>query len=232
MQLPRLACPKHICPLPHTSWHISASNMGPSRARVRPRLPRGMPFVSPMFVSILLTLAPFSTAQPLQPVVIPGPNPFLATPPPLLAPIPPMLPEAPLATPGLIPVTETPAAAQVPPLPAPAAAGAALPTPPSLPGAQQPAQFAPAPVTVPAAAPAVVSLSPPPPPPALPAAAGPPVVGPSAVLPAVPAVEAVDPCGCTSDGTSAGVNTTFIGCGQWLVPEGNNGFVCFVNVSI
>lgn len=70
-----------------------------------------------------------------------------------------------------------------------------------------------------------------------PAASSPPPVTPSPVVSA-PSVAPVptpevgpDPCACTQTGLSGGINTTFIGCGQWLVANGSNAFVCFVVVS-
>ena len=45
-----------------------------------------------------------------------------------------------------------------------------------------------------------------------------------------PAVDlSAQSCPCTRDGVSGGVNTTKIGCGQWLVYDGSNEFVCYVD---
>lgn len=38
-------------------------------------------------------------------------------------------------------------------------------------------------------------------------------------------------CDCTQSGVSGTTNTTFVGCGQWLVAYDRNEFVCFVMVS-
>lgn len=175
--------------------YIFAPCMAPVRAQAVPRLPKAMPFPTPIFLFIFLTLAHFTAAQPLQQVIIPGPNPFLVTPPPIPAAAPPIeAPALPLGPPS--PSLVAPPVGAAPPLPAPPPLG--VTQPPAL---------------------------------EVPPAAVPPSTVPLPVVPSVvPSVEAVDPCACTSDGLSAGVNTSFIGCGQWLVPEGNNPFVCFVNV--
>lgn len=38
-------------------------------------------------------------------------------------------------------------------------------------------------------------------------------------------------CPCTQDGLSNGVNTSHVGCGQWLAATGSNSFVCYVQQS-
>ena len=53
---------------------------------------------------------------------------------------------------------------------------------------------------------------------------------PAAEAPA-PEQEAQLPCACTTTGMSGNVNTSTIGCGQWLVPEGSNVFICYIAVS-
>jgi hypothetical protein len=39
------------------------------------------------------------------------------------------------------------------------------------------------------------------------------------------------PCACTSTGMSGTVNTSTVGCGQWLIAEGSNVFICYITVS-
>lgn len=39
------------------------------------------------------------------------------------------------------------------------------------------------------------------------------------------------PCACTSTGMSGTVNTSTVGCGQWLLAEGSNVFMCYIAVS-
>lgn len=58
---------------------------------------------------------------------------------------------------------------------------------------------------------------------------------PSQPLPASTSVPSTSPpstnaCDCTTSGVSGTTNTTFIGCGQWLVAYDKNEFVCFVMV--
>jgi hypothetical protein len=56
-------------------------------------------------------------------------------------------------------------------------------------------------------------------------------------VPALPAAEPAPeqqqpfPCSCTTTGMSGAVNTSTIGCGQWLVASGSNVFICYIAVS-
>ena len=59
----------------------------------------------------------------------------------------------------------------------------------------------------------------------------PPVTEPAAAAAAAPTPAGELPsCDCTLTGVSGGANTTFIGCGQWMVANGSNTFTCYVNV--
>lgn len=127
------------------------------------------------------------------------------------------------------PAPQPPALAQASPLPevsapeaaTPAGVAAAVPQP-AVPGpspegpAPQPVPELSAPLTTAAAAPLPETL--------------PPAV--AAPLPeaASPAGAGADACACTSTGLSGGANTTYVGCGQWLLAQGSNRWVCFVQV--
>jgi len=53
----------------------------------------------------------------------------------------------------------------------------------------------------------------------------------ASVLPEAAPEQETLPCACTSTGMSGTVNTSTVGCGQWLVAEGSNVFTCYVAVS-
>ena len=135
-----------------------------------------------------------------------------------LQPMPAVLKAAPLPAPALpapLPATVPPPAAEAS-LPVVIAAAAE----PATAGAS--AQLAAEP-THPLPAPAS-----PPAPPASEAAA-PPATAP-AVLADGAGLAASPACACTDDGVSGGVNTSAPGCGQWLVDQGSNAWVCYIRV--
>jgi hypothetical protein len=55
----------------------------------------------------------------------------------------------------------------------------------------------------------------------------------AAALPAAepPTGEQVFPCSCTTTGMSGTANTSTVGCGQWLLTENSNVFMCYIAVS-
>ncbi|EFN55214.1 hypothetical protein CHLNCDRAFT_134449 [Chlorella variabilis] len=106
------------------------------------------------------------------------------------------------------------------PLPVPAAE-VPLPAAPAL----EPAQAAATPV-------AVVASQPPPAAEPLPVPAAevslPRAEAAAFVFAPLPNISAGDYCACTADGVSGGSNTTAVGCGQWLLSQGSNAWICFV----